>query len=360
MIAFRCAGRIVVVAILFSCSVGATLAVASAAGKPTTSPIKLLPSSAQGSPLSGPSYFHEGGRPGSTLYLHALVGNGGTSTATVVLQPVDAQSGLFGGVSYDLPNQNLQHLGAWVRLNRDRVRLRPHENTVVNFQVHIPRGLRSGQYVGGLTAYVPVRHPRETKFGALLVQLRSVAAVVVTAPGPTYGQFQIGGVRAVYEPSGLFASILMSNTGNLLIKGRGYITVTKAGSSKPAISRGFSVGTTVPHTSLRYPIPWVPKPAYGSYNANVTLTWWDGKTAWKSSFRLGPPPPKPRRPGGAKIPTVRVGATSNGLMILALVLGCGVVIGLGSSAWWIRNRRKRVRGAAMDSRADKTPLESLR
>jgi hypothetical protein len=330
--------RIAIVAVVFSCSVGATPGVASAAGPTPASPIKLLPAGPHGSQLSGPSYFRESGRPGTILYLHAIVGDSGTSTATVVLRPVDAESGVYGGVSYNLPNQNRQRVGSWIHVNRDHVHLGPGAAAVVPFQVHIPRGLKSGQYVGGLTAYVPAVRPHESKFGGLMVQLRTVAAVVITIPGPKSGQFQIHGVQSKYEPSGLFASIQMSNTGNLLTKGRGHIRLTKAGSSAPIISRDFSVDTTVPHTSLNYPIPWRPKPAYGLYHASVTLRWWDGSASWNNVFRLGPPPPKPRRPRAPKSPEVRATAMSTGWILPAVLLGSAAVVASLCSVWFVRRR----------------------
>jgi hypothetical protein len=229
------------------------------------------------------------------------------------------------------------------------VHLGPGQTTVVGFQVHVPAGVKSGQYIGGLTAFVPATHPQQSKFGGLVVQLRTVAAVEVVTPGNKFGQFRIQGLRASYQPTGVYASIAMNNTGNLLIKAQGHVTVTKVGTTTPVIDRAFPVDTSVPSTYLSYPIPWNPKPSYGLYQAHVTLRWWDGSTTWSRGFRVGPPPAGPDRHGKPSVTTAGV-STLPGSMIVIVIIGLAAVAGLG---WFVRFLRRRWRddGSGSDVQA---------
>jgi hypothetical protein len=131
----------------------------------------------------------------------------------------------------------------------------------------------------------------------------------------------------------------MKNTGNLLIKGQGHVTVTKVGATAPVIDRSFPVDTTVPSTGLRYPIPWNPKPSYGLYAAHVTLRWWDGSTSWNRTFRVGPPPPRPHRPGQPTVSTAGVSSFPSST-IVGLSGGLAALAGLGLFVWLLWRRRR--------------------
>src|SRR5579872_5799741 len=137
--------------------------------------VVLTPADAQGTPIENPGYFEISGAPGSDVALYALVGNIQQNTVSVSLAAVDAASGVYGGISYDLPQQPRKVVGAWVALSSARFKLPSRKAKVVDVTVHIPASATPGQYVGGLTAYVPASKGS----ASLVVQLRRVVAIVV-------------------------------------------------------------------------------------------------------------------------------------------------------------------------------------
>src|SRR5947209_8685190 len=115
----RLAGLALILALLGSIAVPATT---EAAGWHAV-PVLLHPSDAQGNLLPDQPYFEVSARPGTTVQLNAFVGNKGHRQAGIVLAPVDATSGLYGAVSYNLPEQPRKKVGAWVRLSHTWVSL---------------------------------------------------------------------------------------------------------------------------------------------------------------------------------------------------------------------------------------------
>src|SRR5437588_9484914 len=75
---------------------------ASAAGLPKGGGVGLEPSDAQGNEISDPGYYEVTAAPGSVTTLYALVGNVQKHRVRITMTPVDARSGVYGGVSYDL------------------------------------------------------------------------------------------------------------------------------------------------------------------------------------------------------------------------------------------------------------------
>ncbi|MBV9282121.1 MAG: hypothetical protein JOZ41_18735 [Chloroflexi bacterium] len=251
--------------------------------------VVLQPSDARGNPVPGPGYYQVTAGSGTTLTLDALVGNLGPRAATVLLAPVDTRSGVYGGISYDLPEQRRRRVGSWITLSRTGVHLRPGKAIVVPFTLHVPATARPGQDVGGLTAFVPSPRPRAKGRGALQIQFRRVVAVVVTVPGPSIARFTVGAVEPARRPQGMTVLVRLTNSGTTLLQAQGTLWVWEVGRRQPVIAVHLSVDTTVPHTTVSYPVPWTGHPAPGRYSFRV-VTWWNGgHTSRTGSFTLPVP-----------------------------------------------------------------------
>jgi len=246
--------------------------------------VVLTPSDDQGNEITSPGYFEVSGAPGASVQLYALVGNIQSVTVKLSLVPVDATSGVYGGISYNLPKQPRKHVGAWVTLSSQGFRLPPQKARVVSIIVHIPSSAAPGQYVGGLTAYVPAPSGKS----AIIVQLRRVVAIVVTVTGgPAFGRFTIGSIRPKHRPDAYYVVSHIHNTGTMLLKGQGHLWVWKSGRKKPVISAPITLDTTVPHTTVYYPVLLAKRPKPGSYSFKLTLTWDGGGAATRTgSFTI--------------------------------------------------------------------------
>lgn len=245
--------------------------------------VVLTPCDAQGNEIETPGYFEISGAPGSTTQLYALVGNIQRVTVSISLTPVDARSGVYGGISYGLPQEPRKHVGAWIALSTTWVKLPSRKAKVVDLTVRIPASAKPGQYVGGVTAYVPAARGG----AALVVQLRRVVAVVITVTGgPMYGRFTLGSIGAKRRPDATYVVSHIHNTGTILLKGQGHLWVWETGRRKPVVTAPVTLDTTVPQTTVNYPVLLAKRPTPGTYTFKLTLTWDGGVATRTGSFSI--------------------------------------------------------------------------
>jgi hypothetical protein len=171
-------------------------------------------------------------------------------------------------------------VGAWVQLSRRWVWLGPNRGTVVPFSLHIPRRIPPGQYVGALTAFVPAGAQQAGRGVGLRLQTRVFSAIVVTIPGPLHARFTPLGVTAQVESNDLYLLVHVRNSGNVLLKGQGYLWVYAPGGTKPWIHTRIQVDTTVPQTTVHYPIYWTKQAAAGRYRFAVKIRWAGGHSSF--------------------------------------------------------------------------------
>jgi hypothetical protein len=272
---------------LFLCSVPTGSLAAGTA--PPAGDVVLQPSDATGNPISDPGYFQVTAGSGSSTTLYALVGNAGKQNAVVSIVPVDARSGVYGGISYNLPQQHSKHVGKWIKLSTGRVAVRPGRAAIERVTINVPAGTRPGQYIGGLTAFVPVAGPKSTRGphqrnNSIVLQLRRVVAVVLTVPGPTVARFKIGHVNPKQRPDAVYLIANVRNTGTTLLKGQGHVWMWKQGTKRPILSTALHIDTTVPGTTVLYPVLWSKHPAPGLYTITATMTWTGGKVTQHGKF----------------------------------------------------------------------------
>lgn len=270
---------------------------------PTPTPgqvVTIRPSGKAGQAVDGPGYYQLSLRPGTSITLDALVSNASDLPANVRMVPVDATTGVFGGVSYNLPEAARRHVGAWINVQQTELPLAPHKGAVVGLSVTVPDGTPPGQYVGGLSAYVPAVAPSTGHF-AITIQTRGVVAVEVTVPGPLTRRLTITGVHEERRPDSGYVVIDVKNSGNMLLKAAGTLLVTRPGDSQPLISGPVTLDTTVPHTAVHYPIRWMTSPPVGRYHAHVELAWRGGATSWDGDFNVTAAPAPTAQASGSGV-----------------------------------------------------------
>jgi hypothetical protein len=147
---------------------------------------------------------------------------------------------------------------------------------IVPFSVHVPRRTQPGQYIGGLTAFVPAHRTQISHRIGLTVQTRVFDAILVTVPGRLHAAMRIAGVSARYRSNQMYALIHIRNTGNVLLKAHGFVWLFAPGSTRAWIHRPVSVDTTVPGTTVHYPLLWAHRVRSGAYRYAVTLSWTRG------------------------------------------------------------------------------------
>jgi hypothetical protein len=193
----------------------------------------------------------------------------------VSIIPVDAATGVYGGITPQLASQPRRLVGAWIHLSASKVTLGPNTGQVVSFTLQVPRHTAPGQYVGALTAFVPAHNTRRGRGFAFTVQTRLADDVVVTVPGPQRRRFQPAGVSAQRRTAGTYVIAHIKNTGTMMLKGWGYLWLWQPGRHKPVLAVPLHLDTTLPHTTVTYPLPLAKHPHPGRYSFELKV-WWNG------------------------------------------------------------------------------------
>lgn len=249
-------------------------------------PVIIRPADANGDPLPGPGYYQVSARPGSMVRLYALVGNKSQQKAVISIVPVDAATGVYGGVTAKLASQPQRQVGTWIHLPIRKLRLGPNKGQVVPFTVTVPKHTRPGQYVGALTAFVPSRTTKRGHGFAFTVQTRLADDVVVTVPGPKRWGFQIQGIRLQRRTIGTYLLSQIRNHGTMLLHGRGYLWVWGPGQKHPILAQALHIGTTLPRTTVQYPIELGLHPRAGRYHYQLKVWWTGGRTTQAGSISI--------------------------------------------------------------------------
>ncbi|HST25864.1 MAG TPA: DUF916 domain-containing protein [Gaiellaceae bacterium] len=218
------------------------------------------------------SYFILKAKPGDVIADKVRIVNTGTATGTAFLYPVDATTGQTSGAVY-LSRQSPRHdVGAWVRINRPQVTLRPGASTIVGFTIRVPRSIRPGDHLGGIVAENSQIQSGSGK-GALQIRIKhlTIAAVELQLPGKVVASAQVTSVKAGGQHGYQYVYLHLTNPGTIMIKPAGTLVVKSAGGAV-VMRRPLQLDTFLPQTSIDYPVllPARVLPP-GSYTGTVTL-----------------------------------------------------------------------------------------
>jgi MYXO-CTERM domain-containing protein len=202
-----------------------------------------------------------------------IVSNVGTKTGVAHLFATDATTGPTSGTVYRT-DRAPTGAGTWVNLAQTSVSLAPGASTTVPFTVQVPTGAPPGQWVAGIAAEGPSTSSTRTtgKQRSVRIRVRSltIVAVQVNVPGAARQGFRIGAVHA--GGSGGYQQVFVhfSDTGNVLSRPRGTVTVAKTDGSHRQPLR-YSMDTFVPMTAIDYPLLLRAALPAGAYNADILL-----------------------------------------------------------------------------------------
>ena len=211
------------------------------------------------------------------------VTNPGTEPVTVELAEVDAETAQTGGSSFADAAATPAAAAMWLRLDESQVTIAPGEQTSVAFTVQPPVDTAPGQYLAGITAFIPAVVEASTsganEAGAsVTMQTRYVIGVQVDVPGEWTPAMTITGANAMEQPSGTQLGIAMENTGDTFIKPEGKVTLSNADLT-PILEQPIALGTFLTGTDLTYPVAWPGAPAGGEYGVDVQLNYGDNQVA---------------------------------------------------------------------------------
>jgi len=226
---------------------------------------------AGGNPKLG--YFVYPLAPGATQQGSVIVSNVGTRTGIVRLFAADATTGPTSGTVYRTSHAP-SGAGTWVHLAQTQVTLAPGEHATVPFTVQVPSSAPPGQWVAGIAAESPQTSTTRTAGEKSSVRIRvrslTIVAVQVNVPGATRQGFRIGSVHAGGSRGYQQVIVGFADTGNVLSRPKGTVTVAKADGSHRQLLR-YTMDTFLPQTAIAYPLLLRTALPAGTYFADILL-----------------------------------------------------------------------------------------
>ncbi len=300
---------------------------------------------AVGNPKLG--YFVYRAAPGTVVGGAVTISNIGDRAGSVRVYPVDATTGQTTGTVYLTSGVKTKGVGSWITVAASTFRLAPKERRTVRFRVAVPAGAGPGQHVGGIVAEAVSQTEGAKSNGKANVQIKirnlSIVAVEADVPGPRVARFELGGVKPGGSKGYQQLLVHISNTGNVLARPTGTLTVIDDAGATVARTR-FEMDSFLPGTTIDYPVNVSGKAlGAGSYKAFVTLAYAGKRTKAQSAFRVTPKNVtevfRPAQPTAAPPGTPAAKGSGTSLVtIMLLVFGGLVVVLLGYIAFMLRRR----------------------
>lgn len=297
---------------------------------------------------SGPYYvFHA--KPGQTISGRVRVVNTGSAAGSARVYAVDATTGATSGASYLTDSARRTDVGGWTHLSVGRVRLRPRQSKIVSFTVHVPRGVRAGDHLGGIVADPGVQQGRAVRRNrsSFRVNVRTLTVIAIEAqlPGKRVSQLALQGVTAGGLRGYQQLFIGMRNGGNVMYKGRGSIVVSNMDGRRLKSSK-FMLDTFVPQTQISFPVLIKGKalPA-GEYRATVTVHYPHKTATGTFTFKIG------KKELAQVFGSKATGAPGSGGLPVALLIAAGAGIlmaGFAAAALFFKRRERRLAARMRD------------
>ncbi|MDQ3914432.1 MAG: DUF916 domain-containing protein [Actinomycetota bacterium] len=279
-------------------------------------------------------YFVIKAEPGQRVRQSVTLRNESSRSIELQLAAVDATTGQLGGVSYGLPDDEVEKTGAWITLSRSKVSFEPGEARSVTFEVSVPPDAGSGEHIAGIAVWEPgdEKGKKGDQPVSVVVRTRRVMAVQVDVGGAKVPELVVTGIDPAARPDGLYLEIGIENRGSAMTTGDGTVEI----SNQDFVS-DFFVDTFVPGTRIGYPVKWTDDPREGTYDARVEISY-EGKVAeWSGTFTIGDPLLADLEDRGVEV--------ADGFPIVPVGAAAGAIAALAAGWWTVRSRRRRTEPA---------------
>jgi hypothetical protein len=224
---------------------------------------------------------------------------------------VDAVTAQTGGSAFETAGVKPEASATWLKFGESSLTLQAGRQKAVDFTVAVPRSVKPGQYLAGISAYVPNASPGTTRrasgqLGAnVTMQMRYVIAVQVDVEGAWTPALQIESASLVEHPSGPFIGVLMKNDGDTFLKPSGAVVLTDRVGTR-VLDQPITLGTFVPGTQITFPVKWNGELKPGDYEIAIEMKYAENETAYYNNHikmeaahrvEVQPPPRTGEQPG---------------------------------------------------------------
>ena len=173
-------------------------------------------------PAHESAFLHLRAAPGQTISNEAVVSNHTTSPVTLLDYPVDAHGSATGTFAMDAQNDARTGVGAWVRLQGERLVVPAGRDVPLPFTLHVPAATPPGDYAGALIIQAPPVIGKTAVHDGTAVRLNVVQRqglrIYLHVDGTAVKSLTAGPLRWSDGPgSGTDFSLQVTNTGNTVL-----------------------------------------------------------------------------------------------------------------------------------------------
>lgn len=185
-------------------------------------------------------FFVNSIEPGDEVAEHARVFNEGSDPIRLLIHVTDATTAINGGTAFGSGAEPQTQAASWISLDVSELELQPGENQIIEFAIDVPEDAEPGEYIAGLVVQAKpedIENSEDdgTQFGVNVIY-RVGVAVVIDVPGPRVTNLIVADlhIRDITD-EGTLLSVVVENTGNVMVRGTGSFTVTSGGGDAIAI-----------------------------------------------------------------------------------------------------------------------------
>ncbi|HVE99060.1 MAG TPA: hypothetical protein VNA12_07760 [Mycobacteriales bacterium] len=209
--------------------------------------------------------------PGRAIKGQLLARNIGDETESAILYGADATPARGGGFGFTTNEETPRLVGAWLRLDRDRITLKGKETATIGFELVVPEGAPGGEHVGGLI----LQDAEPTSTGAVAIGTRIAVGVYLTVQGGSAQALRpsitITKLRAPVSGGEACPTLGYTNTGTAVLDPTAEIVVDPKLPGKTKSYPVGKVGGVPPGTSIEVELPCVAKVPIGGSTLTVRL-----------------------------------------------------------------------------------------
>lgn len=306
------------------------------------------PSAAQAAPVpfsfsavGTPDYHRFGVRAGDDVRGTVRIVNRSGRTRVVRLQTLDLVTGDRGGIVFRSGRPSAT--GAWLRLDRRDVRLRPGASARVGYSAQVPARVATGEHYAGVVAIdrADLRAAARRPSGRRGVVLRHITRLALpvrfTVGGPAERTMAAGRADFAADAAGSRIDLPLRSTGAKLIREAEVDFAVRDDRGRTLFTHKATLGEFVPRTIARYPIAWRGRAAEGRYRLVGTV-----RPKGAPVIRLDQTLEFTRRRAeDLESQTGEQAATAAGPPLLLLVgLALALVAAIAATAAYVRLRRR--------------------
>jgi uncharacterized membrane protein len=208
-------------------------------------------------------------QPGASTSLATAVVNVGDVPADLEVYPANAVNPANGGFAAADAATPPTGSTAWLSVTAEPFTLAGGSQRSIPFTITVPDGTPPGQYITALVAStadaLPV--PGNSTFRQVI---RSTVPVEINVPGPINPGFTLGSPQFHWYGASATLEIPIENTGNILVKPAGTLTVTTH-DGKKALAVPVTMQSVYAGSTTRIEVNLPPKFQPGDYTISLTL-----------------------------------------------------------------------------------------